>query len=882
MKRAVALAFALCTLGVRARADAADAPLLDRVNAGAHETRADGTLLWPGRWFGISRRMDWSAYDFVEVTLFNPGARAIPFSFEVKDADSRDYWTRANVSEVAAPGLQTIRLSTRLRAGELARPGRPLDPARIVSLILSRPDPDDRAPLEVRRIELAKSAVSYAPGLLALHAGPADAGAVDGFLTLDENADYSRARGWGWLEKKFWSPYPQVNRVVAPDALTSSNLAIASAKLRVDLKPGTYRVWMIIDHPGGYWGEYPYYKRRTVRAQGKLVLDERMTPEQAKAEYFRWQDAEDRESDDLFDKYWSKIVREKTFDVRVDGDHLDLAFANEGCPDSLPCFGLALSALAVYPIDNAEQRARGDDWLARLRAGRHAEFLSRHQLTERSLTNLLAALPPGLGVWDAPANRDLSRATAADLHPLGADPAATPRVTTFRNARGYFAPAVSWKGSAARKITWRVTGLPDGVRAEGGWIQYRALRETDGGNLYAVRERWVSGERTRTFAREDLGRLWLRFGVAADARPGVFPATLTLSSGGTQRDARVRFELRVLKARAADLDFPVGPFYDDVAEDWWDAAYLRPRLVRLEQKSLLKMRALGVTAFSFRPKIRLNTDRGVAVDANEIDRVMSEAKRLGFLGLVGYDDVFSRENLCEKAAPDDPLARADVWRRTFDGLEAKAKQNSWLPLALIVCDEPVGDRAGALLDRLQELPAPDPRRRVQWSVTTSLGREATPQARELARRVSLPFLAGFAPEEIRFPWAFYNAPSRDSLGLGMYRLRKTTDLRYRLLWTWNANSANPYFDFDGRESDYAWCSSKEDESLRCSVGFDREIDRGLTDYRIALGLERLLDERKDLSPEQAARGQAILEEARTNGVDPEAWLAKAAAFEEDL
>ncbi len=258
----------------------------------------------------------------------------------MKDSGSSDYWTRVNLPQILGPGLQTIKLPTRLQVGETGRPGRPLDSTKVISLILARDDENDRTPVEIRRIELKKSAKAEAPGILAFHAGPEDAGVPDGFEALTEKTTYSPERKWGWLKHEFWAPYPQVNRVAAPDRITASNLTIASAKLRVDLKPGTYRVWMIIDHPGGFWGEYPYYHRRTVRAQGKLALDERMTPETAKAEYFRWQDAEDRESDDLFDRYWSKILKEKTFDTRVENGHLDLDFKNEGCPDRLPCFGL--------------------------------------------------------------------------------------------------------------------------------------------------------------------------------------------------------------------------------------------------------------------------------------------------------------------------------------------------------------------------------------------------------------------------------------------------------------------------------------------------------------------------------------------------------------
>ncbi|MFI5361854.1 MAG: hypothetical protein ACHQ49_07785 [Elusimicrobiota bacterium] len=879
---ALALAFMAGAPAPRAGAETAGTLLVDRVNNGTYEKRPDGTILWPKRYFGITADMDWSAYDFVELTLYNSGAQSMPFSFEVKDSQSNGYWTRVNLPQILGPGLQTIRLPTRLRVGEPGRPGRPLDPAKVVSLILARDDENDRTPVEVRRIELKKSARTTAPGVLAFHVGPEDAGIVDGFEPLTEKTVYSPAKKWGWLERDFWTPYPQANRVVAPDRLTSGDLTIASAKLRVDLKPGAYRVWMIIDHPGGFWGEFPYFHRRTVKAQGKLVLDESMTPERAKADYFQWQDAEDRESDDLFDRYWSKILKEKTFDARVENGHLDLEFANEDCPSRVSCFGMAPSALVVYPIDTEEQRGAGTRWLAKLRESRRAEFHAAHQLKAKALTQELAAMPPGLRAWNVAADLDLSRARPANLLPFSDSPALKPLVSVFRNSRGYFAPAVSWKGAAAQEISWRIDGIPDDVAVEGGWIKYRALRDSYTGNLYSVRERWVTDEKRRAFAREDLGRLWLRFAAPAAARAGSFPATLVLN-GGPGGTLRVPFTLRVFKAQAAELDFPVGPFEDNVAENWWDAPALRDRLARLEKQSLAKLRSLGMTAFSFHPRMSLRADGlGVELDAREVDRVMTLAKQMGFQGAVGYNDVFLGENLCSPPGPDSVLSGTVRFRKTVDELESRARANRWLPLALIACDEPVGSGLKDARERLADLPPIDARRLVQWSVTASLGRYATSETRALIREVSLPFISDFAPGEIDFPWAFYNNTSRRTLGLEMFRLRQTTDMRYRLMWVWNQNLSNPYFDFDSRESDAAWCSSTSDARLRCSVDLDRTVDRGLADYRVALGLKRALEERKDLSPARKSQGLDLLKEAQAEGVDADAWLLKAGEFQEKL
>src|SRR5262249_24084683 len=157
----------------------------------------------------------------------------------------------------------------------------------------------------------------------------------------------------------------------------------------------------------------------------------------------------------------------------------------------------------------------------------------------------------------------------------------------------------------------------------------------------------------------------------------------------------------VFKARAEELDFPVGPFRGRIQENWADPALLRSRLEDLEKLSLSKIRSLGMTSYSFSPEIglRLHGDR-LVLDTKTIDREMATARRLGFLGLVGYDSVFSGENLCSSAERGSLLGTPARFRQVVDALEARAKEMNWLPLTLVVCDEPVGAGVTALLSRL--------------------------------------------------------------------------------------------------------------------------------------------------------------------------------------
>ena len=441
---------------------------------------------------------------------------------------------------------------------------------------------------------------------------------------------------------------------------------------------------------------------------------------------------------------------------------------------------------------------------------------------------------------------------------------------------------MSWKGAGRQSVSWKLEGVPSGVSVEGGWIKFRAARDSLAGTLYSIQERWVTDDNVRDFESEDLGRLWLRFQVRPAARPAVSSITLVLRARESKDELRVPFELRVYKDRAEPVDFPVGPFSANVQENWWSGGALKSRLDALEKLSWSKMRGIGLTGFSFPARIPLrHLGARLAVDTGEIDRVMTKARAMGFLGLVEYGGALFGENLCTPVSQDSQLRTADDVRQLTQALEARSHAANWLPLTLVLCDEPVGAAVPVLTQRLRDFPKTGADARVRWAVTTSLGREATPETRALVTAVDLPFLSDFKTDEIKFPWVFYNTLSRSSVGLGMYRLRRNTDLRGRFLWSWNQNASNPYFAFDGREDDYAWCSSTLEGKLRCSVELDRVVDRGLTDYRVALTLKRALA-RPQLTEDHRFDGLTILNAATDEKVDPDAWLEKAAAYLEGL
>jgi len=90
-----------------------------------------------------------------------------------------------------------------------------------------------------------------------------------------------------------------------PDPLYQRFMCIESGGLAVDVPNGNYRVFVNIDSPGGFWGENQTYRERSILAQGKKVVSEKLDFATFRQKYFHFWDTEDLPTDNVFEKYGS-------------------------------------------------------------------------------------------------------------------------------------------------------------------------------------------------------------------------------------------------------------------------------------------------------------------------------------------------------------------------------------------------------------------------------------------------------------------------------------------------------------------------------------------------------------------------------------------------
>jgi hypothetical protein len=56
----------------------------------------------------IEERQNWLGYDFLKADLYTDARAPMNLDVEIRDAATRDYWTRVNYSTVVPPGRSTV------------------------------------------------------------------------------------------------------------------------------------------------------------------------------------------------------------------------------------------------------------------------------------------------------------------------------------------------------------------------------------------------------------------------------------------------------------------------------------------------------------------------------------------------------------------------------------------------------------------------------------------------------------------------------------------------------------------------------------------------------------------------------------------------------
>jgi hypothetical protein len=826
-----------------------------------HATDGQKALRIDKSYVSMTQPQDWTGYDFLKADMYTDSKDPMELGVEIRDLNTRDYWTRVNYTTVIPPGESTLVIPIKqLYVGEKSRPGRMLDLAGIRHFVFILGDKPG-APLYVDNLRLERDDL---PGKMAfdgLHAfdfGTGSSPVMEGFTPIAPSTVYSKGRGYGLKDAHIWRTFDALQ----PDPLYQDFICIESGGLAVDVPNGRYRVLVNMDSPSGYWGEYQTYRKRAILAEGKPVVTEAMDFDSFRKKYFRFWNVEDLPADNTFDKYQKAYFQEKIFDVDVTDGQLNIDFKGEN-------WACSVSAVIVFPMEKAEQ---GEKFLKYVEGKRRFHFDNYFKrILHRPTGDPLSPTAQDQRRGYVAFQRDAMEDVYYNDSPRKEEITGTLHGQAFA---GEYDPVAL--GLAPLQDLGRVTvtasdltgpsGTIPASAIDIGYVSYRINRVTMEGSVYTIGPRLVMPSATVDMPKDVTRRFWLTVKTPVDAKPGVYKGMVAVTSKTAGMTA-IPLVFRVRAGTLDPVDVPAGPWGYTIGTPWPSedpdaAAYNRKMTVN----SLQKMREYGCTTCSGMPLIfyRGFKNGKPSLDFKAADEQMKFAKELGFLAVVSYGGGVVGFN----AYYQDPAAMtaagfkdySEFVKAVYSEVQRHADEQGWLPVYYNLGDEPIGDDLHRAAENAEAYRKAFPKGPPWFTAASSYaGTDPKDPHFRLAKALQVVNWGLHSEDSVRLlhdcgcDWAFYNGGNRWTYGDYMYKAVKQFGMKFRVSWHWNIVAGDPYYALDCREDDYAWCNATPDGRLVPSVGFER-IREGLDDYRRLVTLARLAKEKAGSSAATAAEG----------------------------
>ncbi|NQT88477.1 hypothetical protein HQ560_17045, partial [bacterium] len=861
-----------CGAALEAKEAAVTGPPLERITSfegknpfggGAvvdeHATEGVKALRIDRSYVAMDGAQDWTGYDFLKADLYTDAKDPMQLYFEVRDRGTKGYWTRVNYVTVAPPGASTFVVPLKqLYVGEKSRPGRKLMLNGVTRLVFSIPDKPP-APLFLDNIRLERDdspQKAVFDGLYAFDFGTGASPVADGFTPITPSRIYSKGRGYGLEGARVWRSFDALQ----PEPLYQDFICIEKGGLAVDVPNGTYRVWVNLDSPSGYWGEYQAYRQRSVLAEGKPVVTDTMDFEAFRKKYFRFWDADDLPQVNTFDKYQRAYFDEKTFDVDVADGQLNVDFQGQN-------WACSVSAVVLFPVRKA---AEGERFLQFVEARRRFYFDNYfkrvlHRPTGSALRPDAADVKRGYALFprdfmgdlyynDTPLDGETGKPLAAEAFAGEYEPL-TLAVLPLRDLGVTTVTAGALRGPAG--------AIPAGA-IEVGYVSYRTSRVTMEGSVYTISPRLIMPSNTVAMPKGITRQFWITVKTPADARPGLYKGVVAIKpEKGEAATAPIEFRVR---AGALDpVDVPAGPWGYPIGIPWPggdpDAEAFNADMAL---KSLRRMREYGFTIFSGAPAIAYRgfKDGQPVLDFGRADPLMKTAKALGFLAVCSYGsgvagfNAYAQDTAAMKRAGFSDYSQ--FIKAVYSAVQKHADEQGWLPVYYNLGDEPIGDAIAGAAANAEAYKQAFPQGPPFFTFATSFtgGKKDDPHYR-LSKAVHVPNWNGHDAASVALireagcGWAFYNGGNRWTYGDYMFKAAKQFGMKFRIAWHWNCSAGDPYYALDCREDDYAWCSAAPDGRLVSTLLFER-LREGLDDYRRLVTLARLAREKAGTPAARAA------------------------------
>jgi hypothetical protein len=706
------------------------------------------------------------------------------------------------------------------------------------------------APLFIDNVRLERdteTAKVLFDGLWAFDVGPAGSPVMEGFTPLDPGRRYTKGRGYGWKDMSLWRAFDALQ----PDPLYRDFLCIEKGGLAIDVPNGKYHVFVNMDSPSGFWGEFQRYRRRALILEGEAHVDT-MDLESFKKRYYRNWDRDDLPGENTFDKYQVPYFNEKLYQVEVRDGQMNIEFEGQD-------WACAVSAIVVYPDAKAAEGRRFLDFVKERRRFHFDNAFKRiiHPPSGEAPIPTDAEKERGFVAF----SRDPMRDVYSNDRPLPGERVEGLSGSAFAGEYGPVTVSVLPLRDLGRasltvaELRGPGTAIPP-TAVDVGYVQHRITRVTAEGSVYTISPRLIMPRSAVAMPEGVTRTFWLTVKVPADAAPGVYRGSVRLKTdkGG---ELLLPLEFTVRKGTLDPVDVPAGPWSHTIDLPWYEeetADWNRA----MAAKSLKKLREYGFTTASGLPVVSYRgfKDGAPLLDFSRGDAQMKLFREHGFKMPVvtycpfdGLDLYYQDEGAMKKAGFSD---YSEFIRALFGAVQKHADEAGWLPVYWNIGDEPSGDDVVRSALNAEAYRKAFPKGPPYFTAASSFAgsNRADPHFRlskalhvadwNLHDEASVELL-----HEAGSDWAFYNGGNRWTYGVYLYKAARK-GMKFRLSWHWNATAGDPYDALDCREDDYAWCNSSPDGELVPSVEFER-LREGLGDYRRMATLARLAKEQAGTS-----------------------------------
>jgi len=823
--------------------------------------------------------LDWSGYDYLKIDVFSDAKEPKLFMLLLEDDNTQGkYWWQGQVFAPIMPGKNSLIFPIAgSRGGGKGRPGKPLQMNKLtkVSFKIFKGDVwscdySETSPMYLDNIRLENDtdAKGYVfGGLLAYDVGSEVSPLMPGFKRLSPSDLYTKEKGFGLLKDSRLpvqgAPGETSLDFYRPDPLYRDMISLEKGGFAFDLPNGKYHVFMNIDFGAGFWGDTQAYQERKVMANGKVVVDDKMTFAQFKNRYFSHFDIEDWPGLDVWEKYIKPCYHEKAFDVDVENGQLKLEYETEG-------LGCAVSAIVIYPADKAEQ---GEKFLKWVEAKRKWWFnVENNEIAHTSSGKDFAAAEPDQKRGFVLFERDLNNDVFYNDKPAAGEVISKLQNTGFKGQSVPMDLGIVPLQDLGR-VTVTVGDLSDGNGAkipgssfDVGYIAYRVTRTTYEGTMYTMSPRYIRLDNSIAMPKDITRRFWLRVNVPPTAAPGEYKGQVTIATENAGK-CELPIELKVLHGSLDATDIPAGPIGHSLGIRWpgndpeaaaWNA--------KLTETSLRMLHDCGFTSFTGMPEIVYKgfKDGKGDFDFTTGDKQMKQARSIGFnmpiLSYCGFNglNIYKQDLDAMKAAGFKDYS--EFLKAVFTAVQKHADENNWLPVYYVLGDEPAGkEDILAATENAKAYHKAFPSGPPWFTLFDScVATDPDNPHLQLASNYHAVAWGGFgegsvnALHKLGGQFGMYNWFTRWGYGSHLFKAVKQFDCKFLVSWHWNCAGGDPYFGLDNREDDFCWVNATPDGRLMSTPVFER-VREGMTDYRCLITLDRLAREKADTPAGKEAR-----------------------------